>query len=286
MFERLVLYARLARLDKPVGWLLLLWPTLWAVWIAGQGRPAARIVAVFVVGVVVMRAAGCVINDIFDRDLDPLVERTRERPLASGAVTVREALVIFFGLMILALFLVLLLNRQTLILAVVGAAIAASYPLAKRFTNLPQLYLGVAFSWGIPMAFAAQNSPLMPLAWWLLVANLLWTVAYDTMYAMADRPDDLRAGIKSSAILFGRHDLVINALLQALALGNLALIGHTLNLGGMFYAGLAAASITAAYQYRLCKNRDRNQCFKAFLNNIWFGGFVFAGLWLAYLFKP
>ena len=282
MPEKLKLYWRLARLDRPVGWLLLLWPTLWALWIAADGHPRPAIVAIFVLGVITMRAAGCVINDIFDRDLDPLVERTRTRPLASGAVTVREALVIFFLLLTIAFGLVLLLNRQTVWLAVVGAAIAASYPLAKRFTNLPQVYLGVAFSWGIPMAFTAQDSPLMPLAWWLLGTNLLWTVAYDTMYAMADRPDDLKAGIKSSAIMFGRFELAINASLQAITLLSLALMGLYLGFGVIFYLGLGAAALTAVYQLYLCKDRDRQQCFKAFLNNIWFGGFVFAGLFFTY----
>ena len=282
MPEKLKLYWRLARLDKPVGWLLLLWPTLWALWIAADGHPRPAIVAIFVLGVITMRAAGCVINDIFDRDLDLLVERTRTRPLAIGAVTVREALMIFFLLLTIAFGLVLLLNRQTVWLAVVGAAIAASYPLAKRFTNLPQVYLGVAFSWGIPMAFTAQDSRLIPLAWWLLGTNLLWTVAYDTMYAMADRPDDLKAGIKSSAIMFGRFELVINASLQAITLLSLALMGLYLGFGVIFYLGLGAAALTAVYQLSLCKDRDRQRCFKAFLNNIWFGGFVFAGLFFTY----
>ena len=285
MPEKLKLYWRLARLDKPVGWLLLLWPTLWALWIAADGHPRPAIVAIFVLGVITMRAAGCVINDIFDRDLDPLVERTRNRPLASGAVTVREALMIFFLLLTIAFGLVLLLNRQTVWLAVVGVAIAASYPLAKRFTNLPQVYLGVAFSWGIPMAFTAQDSPLMPLAWWLLGTNLLWTVAYDTMYAMADRPDDLKAGIKSSAIMFGRFELAINASLQAITLLSLALMGLYLGFGVIFYLGLGAAALTAVYQLYLCKDRDRHRCFKAFLNNIWFGGFIFSGLFFAYALR-
>ena len=285
MPEKLKLYWRLARLDKPVGWLLLLWPTLWALWIAADGHPRPVIVAIFVLGVITMRAAGCVINDIFDRDLDPLVERTRTRPLASGAVTVREALVIFFLLLTIAFGLVLLLNHETVLLAVVGAAIAASYPLAKRFTNLPQVYLGVAFSWGIPMAFTAQDSPLMPLAWWLLGTNLLWTVAYDTMYAMADRPDDLKAGIKSSAIMFGRFELAINASLQAITLLSLALMGLYLDFGVIFYLGLGAAALTAVYQLYLCKDRNRQQCFKAFLNNIWFGGFVFVGLFFGYALR-
>ena len=285
MPEKLKLYWRLARLDKPVGWLLLLWPTLWAVWIAADGRPPAAIVVVFVLGVIAMRAAGCVINDYLDRDFDPQVARTRDRPLASGAVSPKEALGVFAVLMLTAFLLVLTLNSQTILLSFAGAFIAVTYPLAKRFTNLPQVYLGVAFSWGIPMAFSAQNAALMPLAWWLLATNLLWTVAYDTMYAMADRPDDLKAGIKSTAILFGRFDLLINAALQVLALLSLALIGRHLDLGGVFYLGLLGAACTGVYQLVLCKDRDRQRCFKAFLNNIWFGGFVFAGLVLAYALK-
>jgi len=285
MPEKLKLYWRLARLDKPVGWLLLLWPTLWAVWIAADGRPPAAIVVVFVLGVIAMRAAGCVINDYLDRDFDPQVARTRERPLASGAVTPKEALSVFAVLMLTAFLLVLTLNSQTILLSFAGAFIAVTYPLAKRFTNLPQVYLGVAFSWGIPMAFSAQNAALMPLAWWLLATNLLWTVAYDTMYAMADRPDDLKAGIKSTAILFGRFDLLINATLQVLALLSLALIGRYLDLGGVFYLGLLGAALSGVYQLYLCKDRDRQRCFKAFLNNIWFGGFVFVGLVLAYALK-
>jgi len=285
MPEKLKLYWRLARLDKPVGWLLLLWPTLWAVWIAADGRPPAAIVVVFVLGVIAMRAAGCVINDYLDRDFDPQVARTRDRPLASGAVSPKEALGVFAVLMLTAFLLVLTLNSQTILLSFAGAFIAVTYPLAKRFTNLPQVYLGVAFSWGIPMAFSAQNAALMPLAWWLLATNLLWTVAYDTMYAMADRPDDLKAGIKSTAILFGRFDLLINATLQVLALLSLALIGRYLDLGGVFYLGLLGAALSGVYQLYLCKDRDRQRCFKAFLNNIWFGGFVFVGLVLAYALK-
>lgn len=285
MPEKLKLYWRLARLDKPVGWLLLLWPTLWAVWIAADGRPPAAIVVVFVLGVIAMRAAGCVINDYLDRDFDPQVARTRDRPLASGAVSPKEALGVFALLMLSAFLLVLTLNRETILLSFAGAFIAVTYPLAKRFTNLPQVYLGVAFSWGIPMAFSAQNAALMPLAWWLLATNLLWTVAYDTMYAMADRPDDLKAGIKSTAILFGRFDLLINATLQVLALLSLALIGRYLDLGGVFYLGLLGAAFSGVYQLYLCKDRDRQRCFKAFLNNIWFGGFVFVGLVLAYALK-
>jgi 4-hydroxybenzoate polyprenyltransferase len=283
MRERCIHYWRLARLDRPVGWLLLLWPTLWALWIAGDGRPQPQIVLVFVLGVVTMRAAGCVINDYLDRDFDPHVARTRNRPLATGAVSPFEALILFAVLMTLSLGLVLTLNRETLVLAFAGGAIAVSYPLAKRFTYLPQVYLGLAFSWGIPMAFAAQDKAVGALAWSLVLANLLWTVAYDTMYAMADRPDDLKVGIKSSAILFGRFDLVINAVLQVLALVTLVLVGQYLGLNSWFYAGLAGAGATAIYQNRLCTERDRTQCLKAFLNNIWFGGFVFAGIVLAYI---
>jgi 4-hydroxybenzoate polyprenyltransferase len=285
MPEKLRLYWRLARLDKPVGWLLLLWPTLWAVWIAADGHPPAHIGVVFVLGENAMRAAGCVIKDYLDRDFDPQVARTRDRPLASGAATPKEALGVFAVLMLAAFLLVLTLNRQTILLSFAGAFIAMTYPLAKRFTNLPQVYLGVAFSWGIPMAFSAQNADLMPIAWWLLATNLLWTVAYDTMYAMADRPDDVKAGIKSTAILFGRFELLINATLQVMALLSLALIGRHLALGGVFYLGLLGAACTGVYQLYLCKDRDRQRCFKAFLNNIWFGGFVFAGLVLAYALK-
>ena len=230
MRDRLFLYVRLARLDRPIGWLLLMWPTLWAVWIAGDGQPQVQIVAVFVTGVIVMRAAGCVINDYFDRAFDPHVQRTRNRPLATGKVSTREALILFAALIMGALGLLLTLNRQTIVLGLIGAAIAISYPLFKRFTHLPQLYLGIAFSWGIPMAFAAQTGRVPALAWWILCANLLWTVAYDTMYAMADRPDDLKIGLKSTAILFGQYDLLVNAVLQALALAVLGIIGWGLHL--------------------------------------------------------
>ena len=276
--DRLFLYVRLARLDRPIGWLLLMWPTLWAVWIAGGGQPQVQIVVVFVTGVIVMRAAGCVINDYFDRAFDPHVQRTRNRPLAMGDVSTREALILFAALMMVALGLLLTLNRQAIVLGFIGAAIAISYPLFKRFTHLPQLFLGIAFSWGIPMAFAAQTGRVPALAWWLLCANLLWTVAYDTMYAMADRPDDLKIGVKSTAILFGRYDLLANAVLQALALAVLGIIGWGLHLSGWYYLGLVGAAVTAGYQYRLCRGRDRGMCLKAFINNTRFGACVFACL--------
>jgi 4-hydroxybenzoate polyprenyltransferase len=259
-----------------------MWPTLWAVWIAGDGQPQVQIVAVFVTGVIVMRAAGCVINDYFDRAFDPHVQRTRNRPLATGKVSTREALILFAALIMGALGLLLTLNRQTIVLGLIGAAIAISYPLFKRFTHLPQLYLGIAFSWGIPMAFAAQTGRVPALAWWILCANLLWTVAYDTMYAMADRPDDLKIGLKSTAILFGQYDLLVNAVLQALALAVLGIIGWGLHLNGWYYLGLVGAAGTAVYQYRLCRGRDRDMCLKAFINNTWFGACVFAGLVFSY----
>ena len=281
--DRLFLYVRLARLDRPIGWLLLMWPTLWAVWIAGGGQPQVQIVVVFVTGVIVMRAAGCVINDYFDRAFDPHVQRTRNRPLAMGDVSTREALILFAALMMVALGLLLTLNRQAIVLGFIGAAIAISYPLFKRFTHLPQLFLGIAFSWGIPMAFAAQTGRVPALAWWLLCANLLWTVAYDTMYAMADRPDDLKIGVKSTAILFGRYDLLANAVLQALALAVLGIIGWGLHLSGWYYLGLVGAAVTAGYQYRLCRGRDRGMCLKAFITNTWFGACVFAGLVVSFL---
>ena len=204
MFDIVFLYLRLARLDRPIGWLLLLWPTLWAVWIAGHGAPAWPIVAVFMAGAIVTRAAGCVVNDYFDRDFDRHVERTRKRPLATGEISVRGALVFALCLGLLALALVLTLNPLAQWLAVAGALIAVTYPLFKRFTHFPQLYLGLAFSWGIPMAFAAQQDTVPSLAWILFLANLLWTVAYDTMYAMADRPDDIKIGVNSTAIWFGQ----------------------------------------------------------------------------------
>ena len=283
MPEKLRLYLSLTRMDRPIGWLLLLWPTLWAVWIAGEGSPQPSIVAVFVTGTIVMRAAGCIVNDYLDRDFDRHVLRTRQRPLVTGEVSSREAAALFLGLIGIAFALVLTLNRLTLLLAIVGVLLTASYPLFKRFTHLPQFYLGIVFSWGIPMAFAAQQETLPALTWWLVLANLLWTTAYDTMYAMADRPDDKKVGIKSTAILVGCYDLVFNAGLQAVALGVLAFVGWMLEFGFWFYAGLLTAAATAIYQNRLCKDRNRDLCFRAFLNNTWFGAAVFSGVVLGYI---
>ena len=282
MFDIVFLYLRLARLDRPIGWLLLLWPTLWAVWIAGHGAPAWPIVFVFVAGAIVTRAAGCVVNDYFDRDFDRHVERTRKRPLATGEISVRGALVFALCLGLLALALVLTLNRLAQWLAVAGALIAVTYPLFKRSTHFPQFYLGLAFSWGIPMAFAAQQDTVPSLAWILVLANLLWTVAYDTMYAMADRPDDIKIGVKSTAIWFGQYDRIANLLCQALSLMVLYLLGRHLGFNGIFYLGLSVAAGTAMYQYWLCRQRDRVKCFRAFCNNNWFGGSIFAGIVLSY----
>ena len=282
MFDIVFLYLRLARLDRPIGWLLLLWPTLWAVWIAGHGAPAWPIVAVFMAGAIVTRAAGCVVNDYFDRDFDRHVERTSKRPLATGEISVRGALVFALCLGLLALALVLTLNRLAQWFAVAGALIAVTYPLFKRFTHFPQLYLGLAFSWGIPMAFAAQQDTVPSLAWILFLANLLWTVAYDTMYAMADRPDDIKIGVKSTAIWFGQYDRRANILCQALSLMVLYLLGRHLEFNGIFNLGLSMAAGTAVYQYWLCRQRDRADCFRAFRNNNWFGGAIFAGIVLSY----
>ena len=271
------------RLDKPIGTLLLLWPTLWALWIAGAGRPSPDLVLVFVLGVVVMRSAGCVINDFFDAPLDRHVARTRMRPLAHGDLSRREALGIFATLLLLAFLLALWLNPLALALAFPGALLAATYPLAKRVTYLPQAYLGVAFGWGIPMAFAAQSNALPWETWALLSANIFWALAYDTLYAMTDREDDARMGARSSALLFGRYDRLWIALFQIATLGLLALVGFRLALGAPYLAGLVGAAGVAVHHQRLIRTRAPEQCFRAFLGNNWFGALVFLGLWASYL---
>lgn len=265
------------RLDKPIGILLLLWPTLWALWIAGQGRPNPAVLAVFVLGVILMRSAGCVINDYADRWLDPHVERTRHRPLATGAVSGREALAVFAVLMLVAFALVLTLNRLTIYMSAVGVVLAASYPYLKRYTYLPQVYLGLAFGWGIPMAFAAIQGAVPPIAWLLYVANILWSTAYDTWYAMVDRDDDLRMGSKSTAILFGEMDLIAQGVLYGLFLYALFLIGRRAELGPYYWYALGAAALLIAYEFVLARHRDRDGCFRAFLHNHWVGAVVFAG---------
>nr|WP_240611789.1 4-hydroxybenzoate octaprenyltransferase [Acidiferrobacter sp. SPIII_3] len=280
---RLGAYVRLMRLHRPIGSLLLMWPTLWALWIAGQGHPRPVLVAVFVAGVLLMRSAGCVINDYADRDFDPHVWRTQDRPIAAGEVSPRAALTLFFGLCLLAAMLAFWLNTYTIELSVVAVALAATYPFLKRFTHLPQVYLGLAFGWGIPMAFAAQTGHIPRLAWVLFAANIAWTVAYDTAYAMADRDDDLKIGVKSSAILFGRWDRAMVALNHAVALGLLYRVGVMAHLGLVYDGGLGLALGFALYEQSLLRDRRPMDCFRAFLNNNWFGGSVFVGLVAAYL---
>jgi len=283
--DRLLQYAYLMRLHKPIGIFLLLWPTLWALWIAGQGRPDFKVFSVFVAGVVLMRSAGCVINDYADRNFDRHVARTRDRPIAAGRVSPREALFLFFALSMLAFLLVLLMNALTVWLSLAGGLLAASYPFMKRYTHLPQVYLGAAFGWAVPMAFAAQTGAVPRTAWLLFVATVLWATAYDTMYGMVDREDDRKIGVRSTAILFGDADRTIIGIIQLLALSALALAGQAAGLGGFYYFGLLLAAGLALYQQFLIRERKPEQCFKAFLNNNWFGAAVFSGIILEYLAK-
>lgn len=281
--ERLGHCWRLMRFDKPIGILLLLWPTLWALWIAGDGSPDALPLAVFVAGVVIMRAAGCVINDYADRKFDPHVERTRHRPIAAGHVPPRIALALFALLCLIAFRLVLLLNPFAVLLSGVGAFLAASYPFTKRHTHLPQAYLGIAFGWAVPMSFAAQSGHIPQIAWPLYLATILWALIYDTMYAMVDRDDDLKIGVKSTAILFGERDREIVGALQAAMSLTLAWIGAKLGLGAPYWLGLLVAVGLFAYQQKLIHARKKADCFAAFLNNNWVGLALFAGLFLHYL---
>ena len=280
--QRLKEYALLMRLHRPIGIMLLLWPTLWGLWFAAKGLPDLRVFVVFVLGVVLMRSVGCVMNDYADRDFDPHVERTRDRPIAAGRVSPNEALVLFVVLCVSAFALVLLLNILTVALSLVAVFLAASYPFMKRYTHLPQFYLGAAFGWSIPMAFAAQTGTVPVTAWVLFVANVFWSVAYDTEYAMVDREDDLRIGVKSTAILFGAYDRLMVGMSHTLTLLLLLVTGVTVGLGLLYYAGLAVAAGLAAYQQHLLRERKPVQCFKAFLHNNWFGAAVFAGLLLNY----
>ena len=283
MFEKLSDYGQLIRLDKPIGTLLLLWPTLWGLWIAGEGQPASKNVLIFVTGVFIMRSAGCAINDIADRDIDKHVTRTRQRPLTSGRVSLNEAIVLFLGFCLMALLLVLNLNLKTILLSLVGAFLAACYPFMKRITHLPQVFLGVAFAWGIPMAFAAQTNSLPVICWWLMLANIFWVVAYDTMYAMADKEDDLKIGVKSTAILFGDYDRMMVLTCQLALFGLLIYIGQLLKLNHYYYLLLALSAIFALFQVSLYFSRETQKCFRAFQNNAWFGSFIFIGFVLAYL---
>lgn len=283
--QRINAYGKLMRLDKPIGILLLLWPTLWGLWFAAGGIPAPAILLIFLCGTVLMRSAGCVVNDYADRDFDPHVERTRERPLAAKSIGPGEALALAAALMLLAFALVLQLNRLTVMLSFAAAALAVIYPFLKRFFSLPQAWLGIAFGFGIPMAYAAQQGRVPAVAWVLLIANMFWAIAYDTEYAMVDRDDDLRIGVRSSAILLGHHDVAGVMAAHALFLGIMAAVGWWQSLGLLYYCGLAAAAGLVAYQHRLIRGRERSACFSAFLNNNWVGAAVFGGLALDLYFR-
>lgn len=278
-------YLILMRMDRPVGVLLLLWPTLWALWLAGRGHPDGGLFIVFVLGVFVMRAAGCVLNDFADRNIDPYVERTRNRPIPSGAVAPIEALALFVALSLIAVGLASLLNTQTQILAVAGAVLAIIYPFIKRFVSVPQFFLGAAFGWAVPMAFAAQTGQTPQLAWILFLAALIWATIYDTFYAMVDRDDDLKIGVKSTAILFGDADLFIVGALQGLMLVALVLAGNMADMGPWYYSSLLLAGMLMAWHQWLARERDREGCFRAFLHNHYIGLVVFAGIVLNYTFE-
>jgi len=273
-------YALLMRLEKPIGIYLLLWPTLWALWIAANGFPDPKILMIFVAGVILMRSAGCVINDFADRKIDRHVARTKDRPITSGRVSSTEALTLFATLTLIAFLLVLMTNWLTIGLSVIAALLATSYPFMKRYTYLPQLVLGMAFGMSIPMAFAAQTGEVPAIAWLIYTANVLWTLTYDTMYAITDREDDLKIGVKSTAILFGEHDRLILAILQLLTLLALFITGQQLALGGWFYTGLWLAAALFIYHQFLIKDRDGALCFKAFLHNHWVGLVIFLGILL------
>ena len=284
LLERLNAYEKLVRLDKPIGILLLLWPTLWALWLSSRGQPGWEIVWIFILGTVLMRSAGCAINDYADRDFDGQVARTRDRPLAAGLIKPNEALIVAAALTLAAFGLVLQLNRLTILLSMAAVVIAATYPFTKRFFVLPQAYLGIAFGFGIPMAFAAQTGRVPEVAWVLLLANVFWALAYDTEYAMVDREDDRKIGIKTSAITFGRHDVKTVMICQAIFLLILAWIGWRYALGMYFFVGLLAAAGLAATHYPMIKDRDPQSCFRAFRHNNWIGAMVFAGLEASFRF--
>jgi 4-hydroxybenzoate polyprenyltransferase len=282
--ERLRAYGRLIRIDRPIGTLLLLWPTLWALWIAGDGHPDDRVFLIFVAGVFLMRSAGCAMNDFADRDIDPHVTRTRDRPLASGDIGAIEALGVAALLALAAFLLVLQLNILTILLSLVGGMMAASYPFLKRVTSLPQFFLGAAFGWSVPMAFAAETNGVPGSAWLLFFAVVLWAVAYDTMYAMVDREDDLKIGVRSTAILFGRWDRLAVGVAHGGAVVLLAVAGRIENLGPWYFAGLLGAALLAAWQQLLIRERRPDNCFRAFLGNNTFGMLVFLGILLHYTF--
>lgn len=277
-------YLALIRFDRPIGSYLLLWPTLWALWIAAEGLPDLKLLIIFILGTFLMRSAGCAINDFADRKIDGQVKRTSARPLVSGRLSAREALVFCGLLCLLAFILVLFTNTKTIMLSFVAVALAGCYPFMKRYTHLPQLVLGAAFSWGIPMAFAAQTNSLPIDLWLIYVAVVLWTVVYDTFYAMVDRDDDISIGVKSTAILFGRHDRLITTLLQLGVIVIFLLVGQRFALGVFYFIAVAAAALLFVYQQWLIRQRQRENCFKAFLNNHWVGAIIFAGIFLHYQF--
>jgi len=278
-------YLKLARVDKPIGIFLVLWPTLWALWLAAEGVPSLDVLAIFVAGCVLMRSAGCVINDFADRKIDGDVERTKDRPLVTGKISSKNALIFFAALCLIAFVLVLLTNELTIYLSFGALALASAYPFMKRYTYLPQVVLGAAFAWSVPMAYAAQINELPTIIWLIYTATVLWTVAYDTMYAMVDREDDLKIGVKSTAILFGSADRAIIAFLQILVILTFCMIGDQLGLGQFYFLGVVSASILFIYQQHLIRHRYREECFKAFLNNNWVGLVIFVGLVLDFIAK-
>jgi 4-hydroxybenzoate polyprenyltransferase len=285
MQRRIEEYALLARLDRPIGTWLLLWPALWGLWIAGAGRPHPRVLIVFVAGVFVMRAAGCVINDYADRNIDPHVRRTRDRPLAARRVAPREALYLFAVLITVALYLVTRLDFLTIKLAFIGAAMTVSYPFVKRIFPMPQLYLGISFGgWSVPMAFAAESGSVPRVAWVLYIAAVMWAAIYDTMYAMVDREDDLKVGVKSSAILFADMDKLLIGVMQAMMLFALVLAGRSMKFGQWYDAGVVAAGLLFLYQQWLIRKREPAGCLKAFFNNQYVGAVIFIGIMLQYLY--
>ena len=280
--QKAALYFHLVRLDKPIGVLLLLWPTLIALWIAADGWPDPLVLFVFIAGVILMRSAGCAINDYADRHIDGKVERTTQRPLATGKISEREALIVFAILSLAAFALVLMMNTLTIMMSFVGIALAASYPFMKRYHYLPQVHLGAAFGWSAPMAYTAQANEITTVTWLIFLATVLWATVYDTMYAMVDYDDDIKIGVKSTAILFGDQDKLIIGIIQAMLILDLILIGDRAELGTYYYLGVAAATLLAIYQQYLIKDRLREDCFKAFLNNNWFGLALFTGVFLDY----
>jgi len=282
---RLALYAKLVRLDKPIGTLLLLWPTLWALWIAADGRPSVKLILIFSLGTLLMRSAGCAINDYADRDFDLHVERTKNRPLTSRKISANEALAVAGVFALLAFLLVLQTNALTIALSVPALVIAASYPYTKRFFAIPQAYLGVAFGFGIPMAFAAQTGAVPALAWVMLLANIFWAIAYDTEYAMVDRYDDLKLGLHTSAILFADYDIAAVMLCYALVIGLMGRIGVTLDFGWIYYVGLAIAACMMGFHYFLIRSRDCAGCLLAFRRNNWVGAAIFAGILGNYIIR-